>query len=188
MNESTLWALAIGVGLLGLVLLAIGALAAVYWSAQKKPGETASAGQPDAQSASEPPPQAEKIAPPEEHLPPPAAPDVTRQVGGGFMAWLKAWIFAVIHAGTVGVVLGGLTFFEDMAKANEEIQRTGTVSFPRQLLPGTVTGATVRKRLSQSPDGLLETGATEAQDSAPPDAQSPDGAEWEVVDILDNDR
>ena len=187
MDESTLWAVAIGVGLLGLVLLAIGALAAVYWSAQKEPGKTASTERPNQQSASESQPQAKKAAPLEERQPHPPSPDVTRQIGGGFMAWFKAWIFAVIHASTVGVVLGGLTFFEDMAKANDEIQRTGTVSFPKQLLPGTVTGATVRKRLSQSPDGLLETGAAEVENSDHPDAP-PDGAEWEVVDVLNNDQ
>ncbi len=186
MDESTLWAVAIGVGLLGLVLLAIGALAAVYWSAQKEPRKAASTERPDPQSASESRPQAKKATPLEERQPHPSSPDVTRQVGSGFMAWFKAWIFAVIHASTVSLVLGGITFFEDMAKANDEIQRTGTVSFPKQLLPGTVTGSTVRKRLSQPSDGLLQTGAANAESEKPEQpASSPDMIEWQVVDILE---
>lgn len=178
MDESTLWAVAIGIGLLGLVLLAVGTLAAVYWSAATNGArEGSSAGKPRPQEkgaarAGKPKPQAGEMA----RAP---SPGVGQPIGGGFLAWVKAWIFAFIHASTVSLVLGGITFFDDMARANEEIQRTGTVSFPKQLLPGTVTGSAVRKRLSQPSDS--------ASEKPQPADESSDAAGWEVVDEADGD-
>jgi hypothetical protein len=99
------------------------------------------------------------------------------------MAWVKAWIFAFIHASTVSLVMGSITFFEDMLRANEEIERTGTVSFPKQLLPGTVTGSAVRKRLSQ-PSGDSKTG-DEVEESGQSAKSSSKAVKWEVVDVLD---
>lgn len=184
MDESVLWAVAIGVGLLGLVLLAVGTLAAVYWGAATNKKESSSTGKPqpqakDATAAGKSKPQAGEMSRV-------SSSGVGQPDGGGFLAWAKAWIFAFIHATTVSLVLGGITFFEDMVRANDEIQRTGTVSFPKQLLPGTLTGSTVRKRLSLPTDGLLETGKT-GKTSAPPQrsGESSDAAEWAVVDVLD---
>ena len=177
MDESTLWAVAIGIGLLGLVLLAVGTLAAVYWSAATNEARGASsAGNPRPQEkgaaeAGKPKPQAGEMA----RAP---SPGVGQPAGVGFLAWVKAWIFAFIHASTVSLVLGGITFFDDMARANDEIQRTGTVSFPKQLLPVTVTGSAVRKRLSQPSDG--------ASEKPQPPAESSDAVGWEVVDEADS--
>jgi len=180
MDESTLWAVAIGIGLLGLVLLAVGTLAAVYWSAAKNGAGRASSAathrpqEKSAAGAGDPKSRAGEVASAGESSPRAPSPGVGQPVGGGFLAWVKAWIFAFIHASTVSLVLGGITFFDDMARANDEIQRTGTVSFPKQLLPGTVTGSAVRKRLSQPSDGTSE--------KPQPLAESSEAAGWEVVD------
>jgi len=192
MDESTLWAVAIGIGLFGLVLLAVGVLAAVYWSAATNEArEASSTGKPrsqekDAPGAGKPKSQAREVASTGESHPRTPSPGVRQPAGGGFLAWVKAWIFAFVHASTVSLVLGGITFFEDMARANDEIQRTGTVSFPKQLLPGTLTSSAVRKRLSQPHGGLLETGeANETSEEPQHAAESSDAVEWEVLDVLD---
>ncbi len=193
MDESVLWAVAIGIGLLGLVLLAVGTLAAVYWGAathgdrQAHPPGNPRARTKGANAAGKSKSQSEETSSASEPRPRAPAPGVGQPVGGGFLAWVKAWIFAFIHASTVGLVLGGITFFEDMVRANDEIQRMGTVSFPKQLLPGTLTGSTVRERLSRPAGGLLERGegddaSEEAHQSGEP---SSDAAEWAVVDVLD---
>jgi len=193
MEESVLWAVAIGVALLGLVLLAVGTLAAVYWGAAtggtKKAASTrksrSQAG--DAAAAGQSKLQAEETLSTSESRPRPSSSEVQQPAGGGFLPWVRAWIFAFIHASTVSLVLGGITFFEDMAKANDEIQHTGTVSFPRQLLPGTLTGAAVRERLSRPAGGLLERGKNSKTAEEPKQSGDPssDAAEWEVVDVLD---
>ncbi|MEA3341847.1 MAG: hypothetical protein U9R15_17925 [Chloroflexota bacterium] len=193
MKESVLWAVAIGVALLGLVLLAVGTLAAVYWGA-------ATGGTKKAASTRKSRPQAgnvaaadkSKLRPEEtssasESRPRPSSSEARQPAGGGFLLWVRAWIFAFIHASTVSLVLGGITFFEDMAKANDEIQHTGTVSFPKQLLPGTLTGSAVRERLSRPAGGLLERGKNGGTADKPKQSDEPssDAAEWEVVNVLD---
>ncbi|RLC85460.1 MAG: hypothetical protein DRJ03_11605 [Chloroflexi bacterium] len=187
MDESVLWAAAIGIALLGLVLLAVGTLAAVYWGAatndsgKSKPQakSTSSAGKRQSQAGG-----AASASKFRQRL---SSSEAQQPVGGGFLPWVRAWIFAFIHASTVGLVLGGITFFEDMAKANDEILRTGTVSFPKQLLPGTLTGSTVRERLSRPAGGLLERGEDDETSEEPQQSdESPSNAAgWEVVDVLD---
>jgi hypothetical protein len=174
MNDSELWAVALGIGMLGLLLLTIAGAVAMYLNirAQRARG-AASAGKSrsnagDAASAAKSQSRTGDVASTDRSQP---------RAGGGFWAWVKAWIFALVHAGTVSVVFGGITFFEDLAKAGQEIQRTGTVTFPKQLLPGTLAESTSRKRLSRPADDL--------EDRDQPSGTPPDPAGWEVVDLLD---
>ena len=184
MNDSTLWAVAIGIGLLGLLFLAIGTLAAVYWGAQtKKREETDPADQSPPRdkstfSTDESQSQSTDTASSDEVQPP---------ADGNLLTWTKAWIFALIHAGTVSLVLGGLTFFEDMVRANDEIQHTGKVTFPKKLLPEILTGSTMSKRLTQHSGSLLGKGKTgdEAEKDKQPDQPPTDKSEWKVLDEVD---
>ncbi|HDQ73803.1 MAG TPA: hypothetical protein ENN19_17155 [Chloroflexi bacterium] len=151
MDDSLLWVTALAGGALGLLLLSLAGLAAVYLN---KPS-TYQAPKKRATSKEKP---AGHIAPTEQPSPPVDPSTVQPQSPSRISpwAWIKAWIFAIVHAGTVSVVLGGITFFQDLAKASEEIQNTGTVSFPKQLLPGTLSMPSSRQ-LSE-PSANLETG------------------------------
>ena len=162
MNESELWAIALGTGMLGLLLLTMaGAIAMVLSIRARRARDAAFAGKSQtntevADAGGKPQSRADDVSPTGESQSRAQLPEPKRAVGGGFWPWVKAWIFALVHAGTVSAVLGGITFFEDLAKAGEEIQRSGTVTFPKQLLPGTLAGAVrpaaTRKRLSQPSD------------------------------------
>ncbi len=170
MDDSVLWAVALGTGALGLLLLTIAGVVAMYLNTRAR--ETR-----DAASADEPQSHTGDVASTGESQLRAASPSAKRTTAGGFWAWVKAWVFASIHAGTVSLVLGGITFFEDIARASDEIQRTGTVTFPKQLLPGTLAGSASRKRLSRPSDDLENPD----QPGAPP----PGTAGWEVVGLLD---
>lgn len=216
MDESVLWVVALGVGAVGFLILAIAGLVAMYLntrtpgagdtdSTKKRNSRTRNAAttkrsQPhveDANSTGESRPHAEEVATADESRPPADSARTKRKTAGGFWAWVKAWIFAVAHAGTVSVVLGGITFFEDLANASDEIQRTGTVTFPKQLLPGTLSGPASRKYLSQPSGGLLGRGQRRRADqpdetderdgeTGNPDQSTgspPNVAGWEVVDM-----
>lgn len=174
MNDTTLWAVALGVGALGLVLVVVAGVAAISANARARRSR-------QAPPALEPQPQAELSS-------------VDRSGGGGGWLWLKAGVFASIHAGAVSFVLGGLTFFEDIAKANEEIRTTGTVSFPKRLLPKTLSGPEASLPLSRSSDELLANRVRHANPGVPERASSdqptpphPEGADWEVVDVPSED-
>ncbi|MCX7683603.1 MAG: hypothetical protein N2508_16805 [Anaerolineae bacterium] len=162
MDDAVLWMIAVGSGLLGLLLLTLAGAVALYWKIvtpvpSRKPqsrAEMPSAGgerQPVAASA----------------------------VSGSPWLWIKAWIFAMIHAGTVSVVLGGITFFEDIARASDEIQRSGTVTFPRQLLPGALSEASANRRLPR-PEGKGHAPGEGTMKPARSAALSR-SATWEVV-------
>jgi hypothetical protein len=185
MDDSVLLAVALGTGALGLLLLTVAGAVAMYLNTRaRRAKSTASVDRPQA--------RAEDLAAADESQA--RAGDVAstgasqlraglsaarRTSTGGFWAWVKAWVFALVHAGTVSLVLGGITFWEDIAKASDEIQRTGTVTFPKQLLPGTLPGSlggsASRKRLSQSSDDL--------EDLDQPDAPPHAAEGWEVVDL-----
>ncbi len=145
MDDSLLWVIALASGAFGLLLLSLAGLAAVYW---KKP--TPNKGSKQQESAGKKRARAGQIAAAEKASSPADPSTVQRpsSPAAGPWAWIKAWIFAIVHAGTVSVVLGGITFFQDLAKASEEIQNTGDVSFPKQLLPGTMSMPS-RRQLSK---------------------------------------
>jgi len=175
MEDSVLWAIALGAGVLGLLLLAVAVVVAIYVNIKARgAGETASADRPysraEAVGSLEPTEASEQQA---------GASGAERTSVGNFWVWIKAWVFATVHAGVVSLVLGAITFFEDIAKAGDEIENTGTVTFPKQLLPGSLAGSVSRKRLAQpaEPDNL--------EDPDPPDAPASEAAAWEVVDLLD---
>ncbi len=170
MDDSELLAVALGTGMFGLLLLTIAGVVVMYLNTRAR-----SAG--DVTSTDEPQPRARDAASTDKSQPRDDSSSAKRAPAGGFWAWVKAWVFALVHAGTVSLVLGGVTFFEDLAKANDEIQRTGTVTFPKQLLPGTLAGSVSRKRLSWPSDDF--------EDRDHPGAPPPDTAGWEVVDLLD---
>ncbi len=183
MDDSVLWAVALGIGTLGLLFLSVAVVVAIYLNVRAR-----RAGPPDSVEGSQaqtervvstdrPQPQGEDTAQtggPGVRM---GAADAEHPRGGGFWPWVKAWIFAVAHAGTVSVVLGGVTFFEDMARASEEIRRTGTVAFPKQLLPGALVGSSSHKPLNEPSDDL------EKLDQ--PDGTSKRAAGWTVVDMLE---
>ena len=215
MDDSVLWVVALGVGAAGFLLLALAGLIAMYINTKPPSAQDqASSETPEPEAKHEPPAkktlsqaQAEastrKTSPPIEDTariedsPSQVAPSrARRKTVGGFWAWVKAWVFALVHAGTVSMMLGGITFFEDLANASEEIQETGTVTFPKQLLPGTLAGPASRARLTSRSGGLLREGRHEGNhqrdeatanhnkgtDSGQPDIDPPNTPGWEVVD------
>jgi hypothetical protein len=176
MDDSVLWAVALGVGMFGLMLLAIAGAIVVYWNTIVRKPEKGAA--PDkTESGTGKTTAAEKKQPP----PPPAA-EKPVLVNSSWL-WVKAWIFAVLHATTVSLVVGGITFFEDLAKASTEIQQEGSVSFPKQLLPGTLPGSGIsRKRLSQASGESSEM--EDASGVGRPDTPIAREDGWEVVENL----
>jgi len=177
MDNSVLWAVAIGTGVLGLLLLVVAGAVAVYWNAVMR--------RPRRRASDRSPSHAGDIAAAGKRSPASSstAQTVTMTIKGPWL-WIKAALFALFHAGTVSVVLGGITFFEDLAKSSEEIQSTGAVTFPKQLLPGPLSGPTARRRLSRpSADSKVEDNAA-AGEPGQPGTASADGAGWEVVDLV----
>jgi hypothetical protein len=178
MSDTVLWVLAVGVGVIGFLLLFIAAGVAFFLRSENRdlnargsapaagraeaPGQTASAqaatGQPDA-----PAPEY-----PETPAPTPA--------GGGLWAWIKAWLFASVHAVTVSLVLGAVTFFEDLARASDEIEHTGTVTFPKRLMPGATVQPASPRRLSEP--------VPPVEDVDPADIELSDPGDWEIVDFV----
>jgi hypothetical protein len=171
MDESVLWAIAIGTGVLGLLLLAVAGAVAVYWHlVARKPQEARYAGDLATAETERSPAGSSKTQPTTTNSP---------------WLWIKAWIFALLHAGTVSVVMGGVTFFQDLAKASEEIQTTGAVTFPKQLLPGTLSDSTSREQLSQpSKDSSKATKAAKAGERGRPGTASDNVSGWEVIDLV----
>ena len=176
MDDSVLWAVALGVGMFGLMLLAIAGAIVVYWNTiVHKPEKGAAADKTESRAGKTA--AAEKKQPP----PPPAAEQPV--LANASWLWVKAWIFAVLHATTVSLVVGGITFFEDLAKAGTEIQQEGRVSFPKQLLPGTIAGSgPSRKRLSRPLDGSSEAEDAPGVGKLDQPISGQDG--WEVVENL----
>ena len=170
MGDSVLWFVALGAGAIGLVLLAVAVAAAIYVNIKTHGAEGGT-------SADEPQSESETADSTNESEGHASSSDSEQASIGGFWAWVKAWIFAVVHAGTVSLVVGGITFFEDLSKAGEEIERTGTVTFPKQLLPGPLSGSVSRKRLARPSN---DVGNPEQSDTP-----SKDTAGWEVVDLLE---
>ncbi len=163
MNDTLLWMAAVGSGLLGLLLLLVAGAVALYWKvATPVPSRRSH-------------PRADTAYAGEEQRP-----VVTSTAGGGPWLWVKAWIFAMIHAGTVSLVLGGITFFEDIARASEEIHRSGTVTFPRQLLPGALSEASSNRHLPRPEGKKSSTGKGVVRRLNRPAASS-SPVTWEVV-------
>jgi hypothetical protein len=164
MDDSVLWTVALGIGGLGFLLLAIAGMVAMCLNIRARRARDApSAGEPqshagDKASTGEPQARVSDKASKGKSRLHTGSSRAKHKAAGGFLAWVKAWVFALLHAGTVSVVLGSITFFEDLARANDEIQRTGTVTFPKQLLPGTLSSPTSRKHLSPPTGGLLKNG------------------------------
>ncbi len=158
MDETVLWVVAIGCAVLGFLLLAVAGMVAMFWNSGGQ-GERGTSQDERSHSRG-------NITPAAHGRQPVGSPSAQQAGGGSLLAWVKACIFAFFHASAVSVVFGGITFFEDLMKAGEEIQSTGTVTFPRQLLPGAVSGPSSRKRLSQ-----------------PSDADSPPGTAWEEMHL-----
>ncbi len=191
MDDSVLWATALWSGVLGLLLLAVAGVVAVYLNTRARKAR-------DVDSADTSQSHARDAAPADRTRPPAGSSNAQRATVRSPWTWVKAWFFAFVHAGTVSLVLGGITFFEDLAKASDEIQRTGAVTFPKQLLPGTLSGPTSLRRLSQ-PSGDLSrsddhrsddlrheaTGAdVEGEGLEQPGAPPPDAVGWEVVGLV----
>jgi hypothetical protein len=218
MDDSVLWIAALGIAALGFLLLAVAGMVAMYLNTRapsakdavstKKPkSRTKDVGSTDksrphveeAAPSKLSQPRAEDAASNDESRLRAGSPRAERKTVGGFWAWIKAWIFALVHAGTVSVVFGGITFFEDLANASDEIERTGTVTFPKQLLPGTLSGPVSRERLVRPASALLGRGRprgadqldegdedpVEPRDLNRPTGSPPDVAGWEIVDPAD---
>ena len=193
MDDVVLWAVALGVGVVGLLLLATAGLVAVYMNSGTR---TAGGGAAARGSQSQASAEAAARASPSyaadgagAHAHPPHA---GRPTSPSIWAWLKAAVFAFVHAGAVSFVLGGVTFFEDLVRANDEIQQTGTVSFPKQLLPGTLSGPGSRQSLSQPSSDSSESAhqrynvaASESGDLGRSQPSPPETLGWEVVDLME---
>jgi len=191
MDDSVLWAVALSSGVLGLLLLAVAGAAAAHWKVGARRAR-------DVDSADKSQPHTRNVASTDTTGSPANSSAAQRTAAGGPWAWIKAWVFALLHAGIVSLVLGGITFFEDLAKASDEIQSTGTVSFPKQLLPGTLSGPVSRKRLPQPSEdssrsddyhsderpGEETGGDVEVKDTGQSAAPPPDAVGWEVVDLI----
>jgi len=176
MDESVLWIVALGTGSLGLLLLTIAGAVAVYWNtATRGPSKTTSSDKSQSRAGD--------IAAADKKRSPTTSTETRPQNTGAFWLWTRAWLFAFFHASIVSVVLGGITFFEDLVKAGEEIQTTGTVTFPKQLLPGTLSGSTSRKHLLQSSgDSSRAEGDPGVGKLGSPGNASSGETGWEVVD------
>jgi hypothetical protein len=218
MDDSVLWVVALGIGALGFLLLAVAGTVAMVLNIRaprnkdvvstKKPKphtkDEASTDKSrpqveEAASSKVSQPRAEDVAASGESRLRAGLPRAERKTAGGFWAWIKAWVFALVHAGTVSVVFGGITFFEDLANASDEIERTGTVTFPKQLLPGTLSGPVSRGHLTRPANALLGQGhprgadqrdETDKDHAEPgdlnrPTGSPPDATGWEVVDPVD---
>jgi hypothetical protein len=172
MDESMLWIVAFGTGALGLLLLVVaGAVAIVLKTVTRAPRRVSPVEEPRPRATGKrPPPTSEAETPP--------------VVSTGPWLWIKAWIFAVFHASIVSLVLGGITFFEDLAKASEEIQSTGRVTFPKQLLPGPLSSSVSQKRLTQSFGDSAQTESDDVKKLDGPDADAPGIPGWEVVNLV----
>lgn len=167
MNDEILWIAAIAIGGIGLLLLGIAGIAAttIRSAAQGRRPNPEGTEHQTAYTTYENPP-----------------------ARGTFWVWIKAGIFAILHAGVVSVVLGGLTFFEDLVRAGREIRRTGTVSFPPQLLPGGLDGVWTPRLLSGSTEEIpacphSSRGYQGRSNFVIPSAVS---EEWKVMEILDS--
>ena len=172
MDESVLWIVAFGTGALGLLFLVVaGAVAIVLKTVARAPRRAPPVEEPCSRATAKQPPSAS-----EAETPP--------VVSTGPWLWIKAWIFAVFHASIVSLVLGGITFFEDLAKASEEIQSTGRVTFPKQLLPGQLSGSMSQKRLTQSSGDSAQTESDDVKTLDSPDAAAPGVPGWEVVNLV----
>jgi len=178
MDDSVIWAVALGSGALGLLLFTFAGVVAVILNARARRAVGVAA-------ADESQSRAGDVASTDKSQPRVASSSAKPAAAGGFWIWIKAWVFAAVHAGTVSLVLGGITFFEDLARASDDIQRTGTVTFPKQLLPGTLTGPSSRRLLSRPSGDLSGSGDSDATGDDVPAAHSPGSAEWEVVNPPD---
>ena len=188
MNDMMLWIVALGIGGAGLLLLGLAGVAAVAIRS------AASSRSQSDQAASTVPQPAGAFSPAPADQPSSAAmraPATGELPGrGGPWVWFKACVFALIHAVAASFVLGGLTFFEDLVRANDEIRRRGTVSFPPQLLPPSLAGTAASGSLAQPVEELADgthrqryrTAAGELRER---DLPPIDTSKWEVVDILD---
>lgn len=185
MDDLVLWAMALGIGVLGLLLLAVAGLAAVYLNVGRREARAGHA-------AGESPVRARDV-PAADRAQAHAQPShAVRNSSVRIWTWIKAAVFAFIHAGAVSFVLGGVTFFEDLVRASDEMQDTGTVTFPRQLLPGTLSGANARKPLSQSSGDSLASqyqrynvSSDRLGDLDRPGPPPPETLGWEVVDLME---
>ena len=178
MDDSVLWAVALGSGALGLLLFTFAGVVAVILNGRARRAVGVAA-------ADESQSRAGDVASTDKSQPRVASSSAKTATAGGFWIWIKAWVFAAVHAGTVSLVLGGITFFEDLARASDDIQRTGTVTFPKQLLPGTLTGPSSRRLLSRPSDDLSRSDDSGDTSDDVPGAPSPGSAEWEVVNLPD---
>jgi hypothetical protein len=218
MDDSVLWIAALGIAALGFLLLAVAGTVAMYLntraprtrdavSTKKSKSRTKDVGSTDksrphveeAASRKASQSRAEDAASTDESRLRAGLPRAERKTTGGFWAWIKAWMFALVHAGTVSVVFGGITFFEDLANAGDEIERTGTVTFPKRLLPGMLSSPVARERLVRPASALLGRGHPHGADQRdegdedpvePGDLNGPTGSPpevtgWEIVDLAD---
>jgi hypothetical protein len=191
MDDSVIWSVALWTGVLGLLLLFATGILAVYLNIRARRAR-------DGASADKSQARAESTTSADKSRARADLPNAEQTTASGPWNWIKAWIFAVVHAGTVSLVMGGITFFEDLARASEEIQHTGTVTFPKQLLPGTLSEPASRKRLSQPSGDILKSGGhpsdyrryeatdDETEDPDQPGANPSAAGGWEVVDRLDD--
>ncbi len=193
MNDTLIWAIAMGSGLLGLLLLAFTGIAAFYLRfgpRSFRPPRTTS----KPASTSTPPPSSTPVSDLSDgtvstagsQLPPAAEPPSEAPTGSLWL-WVKAWVFAMLHATTVSLVVGGITFFEDLAQADEEMHTTGSVTFPKQLLPRPLATPPPQKKRLEQPSRPAQLASESSTGPAGTSKEQANG--WEVVDrVRDHTR
>ena len=176
MNEVALWTVALTTAALGFLLLAIAGVAAVLLKSRR----TAD-------------PSLDEAAGTRSHVQEAASGSSgggvkeaasSAVVGSHVWVWLQACVFASLHALVVSLVLGVVTFYEDIVQAHAEIRRTGSVSFPKKLLPGSIA-APFRHRLSNPREdyGRYEAADDEFINLSRDDVSVPEVMAWDVVTV-----
>jgi len=179
MNEIALWMVALAAAVLGLFLLGVAGIAAAVLNAHRN-----AANDEDRAVGSDPGMAEQPSGASEDSLHEVSSPTVR---GAGIWVWMQAWLFASLHALVVSLVLGAVTFYEDIVQSHREIERTGRVSFPKNLLPGSVIVPGIH-RLSTSGEDYSRYEA--ADDGFVGIAQDEDlmseVAEWDVVSLYED--
>ena len=181
MDEVALWTVALTTAALGFLLLAIAGVAAVLFRSPRTADQSL-----------------DTAASTESHTHEAASGGsggvvneaaASASMGRHVWVWLQACVLASLHAVVVSLVLGVVTFYEDIVLAHDEIRRTGSVSFPKNLLPGSIV-APFRHRLSNPEEDYSRYEAAEDgfTSLSRDDVSMHEVMDWEVVTVSEESR
>jgi len=181
MNEVALWTVALTAAVLGFLLLVIAGVAAALLRSRRiadQDPDMATSAEPHVQEATRG--DSGGVV---QDTPSSASP------GSHILAWLQACVLASLHALVVSLVLGVVTFYEDIVQAQDEIRRTGSVSFPKNLLPGSIV-APYRHRLSNPEEDYSRYEAADDgfANLSQNDELTLEVMDWDVVTVSDETK